>query len=71
MQTNQPTQGHTMNAFEIIGEIANRANQIELVLKRQLLTDAAAMRQFRNQFGHSDIRAVASMMARKEWNAKA
>ena len=60
-----------MTPLQIITEISTRANEIEVQLKRALLVNNPnGLKQFKAIYGKATFRDVASMLARKEWNAK-
>ena len=60
-----------MTSLEIITQISIRANEIEDQLKRVLLVNnPEGLKKFKALYGQATFADVASMLARKEWNAK-
>ena len=60
-----------MTSLQIITEISIRANEIEAQLKRVLLVNnPEGLKKFKSLYGQSTFADVASMLARKDWNAK-
>ena len=56
---------------EIMNQVTKRMLEIENQLKRDLLVNnPKGLKAFKDKYGAATFRDVASMLARKEWNAK-